>query len=610
MRLFNPPPGEGKTHNIGSTAGLIWKHPGIEYDPGKETFVTEGIIDALSLIELGYQAIAIISAGQDPTNVDLSEFGELVFAFDYDEAGKKALKKRTALYTDVKRACPLRGDWNDLLTSLPKENAKKFFQDRRAEFEAKAEMALAETAYDYATIFEEFYGRAAGLFDFERCLYFSYYKATQNGPVLKTERVSNFTLEVRHYQLETSNIEEPMNRFFLDIFPRRGQPVACSVTAQELASPHGLTTMFLQRARALWEGERPASLALARRIVEAGAPVVRQLQIIGYERESDCYVFKHFLINRKGGLVTPNNHGFFDVSRSLSIRPAPHPTLNPSKGLTSAEIWRLIHQAWGDKGVTALAWEVAGWWVNQIKERIGFFPFLSFCGDPQTGKTRLTRILNAIQALSEEGLPMTRVNTQKGEIRKLAQRSGLFKALLEANNAEKARFDIDSILTLYNENPIQTTALKTIDIQTRDVPFLTSIMFVQNKEPFKTKAQKECIISIHFKNEDVTDETRAAFNKLLQIPLPNLALLFVDVMSHRKQIEADWYNEFERARKELYETIPDNRLNENHALILSFHRLLCKLIFLEYDLKPYIEEIGQKRFDECNRNCESVADHL
>ena len=188
--------------------------------------------------------------------------------------------------------------------------------------------------------------------------------------------------------------------------------------------------------------------------------------------------------------MKPNKHGFFDVSRSLSIRPAPHPTLNPTKGFRSAEIWVLILQAWGDKGVTALAWVVAGWWVNQIKEKIGFFPFLSFWGDPQTGKTRLTRILNAIQALAEEGLPMTRVNTQKGEIRKLAQRSGLFKALLEANNAEKARFDIDSILTLYNENPLQTTALKTIDIQTRDVPFLASIMFVQIKNPLKRRRKK------------------------------------------------------------------------------------------------------------------------
>ena len=81
-------------------------------------------------------------------------------------------------------------------------------------------------------------------------------------------------------------------------------------------------------------------------------------------------------------------------------------------------------------------------------------------------------------------------------------------------------------------------------------------------------------------------------------------------MSHRKQIEADWYNEFERARKELYETIPDNRLNENHALILAFYRLLCRIISLEHDLKPYIKEIGQKRFDECNKNCETVADHF
>ena len=31
-RLFNPPEGEGKTHNIGSTAGQYWQHPGFAYD--------------------------------------------------------------------------------------------------------------------------------------------------------------------------------------------------------------------------------------------------------------------------------------------------------------------------------------------------------------------------------------------------------------------------------------------------------------------------------------------------------------------------------------------------------------------------------------------------
>ena len=60
-RIFNPPHGEGKTHNKGSTSGIFWKHPGREYDQNKFTYATEGIIDALSLWEIGEQAIAVLA---------------------------------------------------------------------------------------------------------------------------------------------------------------------------------------------------------------------------------------------------------------------------------------------------------------------------------------------------------------------------------------------------------------------------------------------------------------------------------------------------------------------------------------------------------------------
>lgn len=81
-------------------------------------------------------------------------------------------------------------------------------------------------------------------------------------------------------------------------------------------------------------------------------------------------------------------------------------------------------------------------------------------------------------------------------------------------------------------------------------------------------------------------------------------------MSHRLLIELEWYNEFIKAKTELYEKIPDNRLNENHALILAFHRLLCGIIGVEYDLKSYIEQIGQKKYEECNNRNETLADYF
>jgi len=91
-RLFNPPYGEGKTHNVGSVSGHHWEMPEMEYNPDLETYVVEGILDALSLISIGHQAIAILGAGYKPDQFDLSKFGNLVFAFDNDRAGREATK--------------------------------------------------------------------------------------------------------------------------------------------------------------------------------------------------------------------------------------------------------------------------------------------------------------------------------------------------------------------------------------------------------------------------------------------------------------------------------------------------------------------------------------
>lgn len=606
-RIFNPPHGEDKAHNKGSTSGVFWKHPGREYDRNKFNFVTEGIINALSLWEMGFQAIAVLASGQDPSKVNLPEHN-IIFAFDPDEAGTKALKKWKEHYPNAGAYMPIKGDWNDLLLSDSFENVKKYFNEHEKEFECRARLALAEDAEKYADIYQEHYKRAPGLFTFRKSYYFSHIVNPKDGS-LKTYRVSNFTLEVDHYQLDNSNPEEPVNRYYLKIKPAKGwRPVRCTVSANEIASPGGFTQMFLTRARVLWEGDKQPSMALTRRIIEAGAPVVRQLQVTGYDKESDCYIFKDFAINRKGEMVLPNSKGFFELSRSDQIRPAQYPTINPIKGTTPKEVYTLIYQAWGNQGIIEIAWEVAGFFVHRIKKQIGFFPFLSSWGATQVGKSMLARIMNALQCFDEEGLPTKKVNTGKGEIRKLAQRAGLFKALLESNNEDNIRFDLDALLTMFNDNPLQVRALKSNDIQTVEIPFQSSLLFVQNREPFKTKAQKERVVSVQFKEENLTPETSQAFNKLIQIPISEMAYFFPFVMKHREAFESKWFDAFQQARNDIKVGIGDARITDTHALILAFHRLLCEVLRVEYDLKPCIEEIGRRKKIECRARNENTAD--
>jgi len=604
-RIFNPPHGEGKTHNRGSTSGVFWKHSK-DYDQIKPVYVVEGIIDALSLWEMGFQAIAALSSGQDPPKLDLSEFnGNLIPAFDPDDAGASALRKWKKHYPNAGAIMPVKGDWNDLLLSRSKDKAKEYFESQLPEFEFRAKLSLANSGEDYGNIYYEYKKHPAGLFIFGK----RYFYSQEKDKAAKTFPVSNFTIEADHYQLDNSNPEEPVNRYYLKIKPSNGgRPVRCTVSANDIASPGGFTGMFLTRARVLWEGDKMPSLALTRMIVESGAPVVRQLQITGYDKESDCYIFKDFAIDKKEKFMLPTEKGFFELSRSEQIRPSQYPTIKPVKGIEPKEVYSLIYQAWGNQGVIGVAWEVAGWFVHRIKKQTGFFPFLSFWGDTQVGKSMLTRFMNALQCLDEEGLPMKKSNTSKGEIRKLAQRAGLFKALLESNDGDNIRFDMDALLTMYNENPLQVRALKSNDIQTVEIPFRSSLLFVQNREPFKTKAQKERVVSVEFREDALTPETSQAFNKLIQIPISEMAYFFPFVMQHREVFESKWVDAFQQARNDIKEAIGDARITDNHAIILAFHRLLCDVLQVNYDLKPCIEEIGKRKQKECRHRAESVAD--
>lgn len=606
-RLFYAPSKDfGKSHNVGSSKGRYWRHPAKEWNSARTLYVTEGIIDALSLIAMGFQAAAILSSGQDPAAVKIEFDGQIILALDNDDAGHKGLKRWKAANPSWGAILPPKGeDWNDFLLAHGDE-AGKIFRDREEEFQYFGRLACAVTGQEYAQVYQDRNGSAPGLFEFEK----KYWWARGDKEEIKAAPVSNFTVSVDHFQLDVSNEDLPENRFFLKVRPEKGRPLYTSITASELSTPTGLTQVFLSRARVLWEGERAASLALARRIVESSATVVRQLQLTGYDEASKFYVFRHFAVDPKGKRVDISERGFFEVGNGVALRAARHETLTPGKvpAVTGKEILNLIHQAWGLRGMAAVSWVVGSWFVNQVKAKIGLFPFLSLWGDPATGKSRLARILNAMQAMDEEGLPMNKINTAKGEIRKLAQVSGLFRSLLETTEESKSRFDLDHILPLYNRNPLQTVAMRTGGNETRSLSFLSTILFVQNGDVFKTQAQRERVIPLKFKKCDVTSTTTAAFNQLTAISPEDFTAFFLELMANREEIETRWHDEFQTCKKYLSKHVSEARIVENYSILLTFSNFMMRFFDTKVDLTNYLTELAAKRFIECSETTDTPAD--
>lgn len=179
-------------------------------------------------------------------------------------------------------------------------------------------------------------------------------------------------------------------------------------------------------------------------------------------------------------------------------------------------------------------------------------------------------------------------------VRNIGRVSNLFASILEGNTRDdRSGFDNSSILPLYNRNALQTKATFSNDLQTVETPFSGALSFVANNEVFQGKAERERVISIEFKTDDLTETTRKAHDQLCRIPLPELTRTILVTLKHRQTFESEWYDAFLQASKDLAE-ISNRRIRENHALLLAFHRLFCEVHGIKnIRLKNYLKKIGR-----------------
>ncbi|MDD2464114.1 MAG: toprim domain-containing protein [Desulfobulbus sp.] len=622
-RLFNSLPGDGKSHNIGSHSGLYWRHPGFSYDPTQPVWITEGIIDALSLLAMDQQAIAVLAAGQDPAKIDLSEFPQKVVSFDNDEAGRSACRKWFKVYQGLEAIlCDTGHDWNDLLTgSATPGQAKKKLEEALPRFKNNGKLALAESAAQWADIYHQFHQHPPELFDFNRETYFAQLKSPRGSdlpPYLETRRILRASIKVISYVIDTANPTRPEFRYNLEVTPsQKGRrPLEATASGRDLSTARTLNEFFLSFAKVNFEGDHRAASAIQAKITTAKAPEVQQLTVIGYQTENAAYVFPRWGVDTGGQLLHPDKRGHFRIGHNRFFRPPAHgetKAITP-ESITPKQVQDVFHgirEAWGLNGVAAFSWALAGWFVNQIKEEESFFPFISLWGDPAAGKSALVVLLNNIQGREGEGLPISQLNSKKGMVRTIGQVSGMFTPLLEDNERNEKGFDYSMLLTGFNRGPLQVQAAFSADLQTKESPFLGALMFVQNVEPFSSKAERQRVISLQFKAEDLTDTSRAAYEKLMGTGKKVLAGVMQQVLLNRSHFESAWQREYSTARSDLAPMI-ERRVLDNHALILSFYRLFCSCFNIRTDQAfiAFMKEIGKRKCISAATRQTTIADHF
>ena len=170
---------ERKQHFKSQYKGLAWQPPGQEIKKGDTVFLTEGCIDAISLIVHGYKAVATLASSNYPeTFLSHAPHGVIwVWALDNDKAGTENILKYAARMEKkgltVRAALALPGeknDWNDL------HKQKRISEKYMEEYFHQGDVLLAKSAMDKALkIWHHSNGRKTSFhFDFNNNWYWFY----------------------------------------------------------------------------------------------------------------------------------------------------------------------------------------------------------------------------------------------------------------------------------------------------------------------------------------------------------------------------------------------------------------------------------------------------
>ena len=318
---------------------------------------------------------------------------------------------------------------------------------------------------------------------------------------------------------------------------------------------------------------------------------VRHIERTGYDKESDCYVFPTFAVTPSGKCIKPNTLGFFpgidlNISKDL-VAKAFSPDFKAS--FSHHKFLQLINQGWGNNGVVLLSYYISAYFSHIKCSGIdGTFPFVSFEGAPGTGKSTLISLLNlAFNFFASEGRAVNKTDTKKGLVRDLAKFSSLCVPILE-NRKEKDGKELlaeDMFLNLYARLAGQTTAIKSMNLETRKVPFDACLILVWNHNTLSAKEVRDRFINLKVE----VPSGRAVFNQknkeakdVLKLAGTTVSAIGLDVLRKRNLFERDYLKKINLYRDSLQEEgLQDERYKDNFAHLFAVLEIYQELFLRE-----------------------------
>ena len=357
------------------------------------------------------------------------------------------------------------------------------------------------------------------------------------------------------------------------------------------------------------------------KLYELKAPwikTVNTIEYVGYCPEAKGYVFPQFAV-KDGVVYKPNEEEYYSLNGYHVKSKFTPGSFRPSLTYNKVEWIDDYIEAFGTQNLIVLAYYFGSLFATQIREKLGFFPFLEFTGEAGAGKSAVLEFLWKIMGRDNyEGINPT-TSTNVGRYRTLSQFSNMPTSYMEgqseSKDAKKGKDDwLYEIKSLYNGRAVRAKGNRNNGNDTDEVPFYGSIVISQNVKIQADDAVMTRLIYLHMNGDHHSPAGLRAATRLFNLELEDVSGFLINSILHEREILDLIFSKFEGYQEGIAknEKIKHPRIIEAHALLMAILDALAETYNIKNTDKKEAAEhlirIAEDRQKDLNLDPEPVLE--
>lgn len=593
IEVIQLPNEERKAHFHGNYKGLWWQPLDFVPKSGERVFLVEGILDALSLIQSGHKAVALLSSNNFPEKALQDYLGlgvHWVLALDNDSAGMKANFKLLRQLQELDQQVELcvspsktKQDWNDLLKAGKGQISAStleecFYQGRLLTSKSAKQKALEIHAFTHKKRFT---------LDFANQLYLAKYSDKEDEDPIKVELIANCKPEFLYFQRDMLTAE---SAYYLAVHrPNSTKPLKGVFSSGDISKAEKFKQALMNTGAGMMFTADTKTLELHQNTYwfPTGQPLaeIETVNFLGYTEEFNAWLFNTRAVYQ-GELYEVNQDDFFELADGRKIKTTFKQeaiALGTLEAHQPALWFNDFKLAFGVKGLTTLAYWAGTFLVQQIRKEHSSYPFLELSGEPGTGKTSILEFLWKLSGRSNyEGIDLAKA-TPATRWRSFEQVANLPVVMIEADRNNTSRpFDLNEFKGLYNGRGMRGTSPKNGGIETKEPPFRGALIMAQNAAIESDQAVMERIIRVPWDKTHFSYEGFQATKRLRALEKMAINGFMTTVITQERLFLDKFKEGYEVALQRLDQKaeLTNLRIKLNHAQIMGLIHALkaCQVL--------------------------------